>query len=455
MDSGNEDFRKMLAEAAGSDRVDRILAALEQPASVSIRSNPFKKQASAFDGEPVPWNRHGMILGDRPVFTLDPFLHAGCYYVQDSSSMFTGYVLRFCLENMFRDMDRTIRVLDLCAAPGGKTTDAAASLREFAGGGFVLVSNEVMRQRASVLADNVAIWGDPNVVATSSDPSCFSSLNGVFDVILADVPCSGEGMFRKDRKAVEQWSAGNVELCAARQRRILADVWPALAEDGVLIYSTCTFNRYENDGNAGWVADTLGADIVHLPDTGIPEGVLPTGNGYSLFPGFVPGEGQYCAILRKTSAERNTDIGKDTVKRKSAGQIPDGLFSIPVRAVERNGVLKAVPEAIADDVMFLEKHLRVISSGCAAGTLKGKDFVPSADLALDIFLAEGAFPRVEVDRRTALSFLHRETVVLPGAEKGFLLICHEGVPLGFVKNLGGRCNNLHPQERRIRMDIGK
>ena len=349
-----------------------------------------------------------------------------------------------------------MRVLDLCAAPGGKTTDAAASLRAVFGDGFLLVSNEVIRQRATVLAGNVALWGDPSVVVSSSDPAVVGALEGYFDVVLADVPCSGEGMFRKDADAVAQWSAENVEHCAARQRRILADVWPALAENGILVYSTCTFNRYENDMNVRWAADNLGADIVDigsLAGGALPDGVMATECGCSLVPGFVRGEGQFCAVLRKRGGmERVADI------RAAGGRQPDAgvpsVFSGRMYAAVRGDLVKAVPEAVSGEIAFLESRIRLISSGCAAFMRRGKDLVPCADLALDIKLLEDAFPRVEVDRDLALKYLHRDTFALPGVEKGYVLICFEGHPLGFVKNLGGRCNNLHPQERRIRMDIG-
>ena len=208
-------------------------------ASVSVRLNPFKGLDGP-GGTPVPWSPYGRILESRPQFILDPLMHAGCYYVQDSSAMFVGHVFRRELQRL--GCPAGLRVLDLCAAPGGKTTDLAASLREACGDAFSLVSNEVMKARASVLCDNVALWGDPAVTVTSVDPAVIGrTLAGWFDIIVADVPCSGEGMFRKDPRAREEWSPAVVELCAARQKRILADVWPALREGGILIYSTCTY----------------------------------------------------------------------------------------------------------------------------------------------------------------------------------------------------------------------
>lgn len=370
---------------------------------VSIRLNPFKFRD--IPGTPVPWNPLGRILGQRPVFTLDPLFHAGAYYVQDSSAMFVGHLFRQL------PLTRGMRVLDLCAAPGGKTTDIAASLRQALGDDFLLVSNEVMRQRASVLCDNVALWGDPNIIVTSVDPAAFAQLGGFFDVIVADVPCSGEGMFRKDPKALEQWSEDTVALCAARQKRILADVWPALRSGGVLIYSTCTYNEQENDCNLEWAAGELGGEIF-APEPEFTEfGVRATRCGHLLKAGESLGEGQWAGALRKTSSAE-----------ACAAQSRLGILH-PLR----NGVRK--------------------------GEMKGKDFVPDSDWALSLDFDRSAYPMVEVDRQTALKYLHRDSFALPDAPKGYNIICFDGLPLGFVKNLGNRCNNLLPARRRILMDI--
>lgn len=456
-----ESFRRYLEEAIGSENALVAFSAFDEPASVSVRLNPFKPCAS-FEGREVEWSRHGRILAQRPVFTLDPCLHAGAYYVQDSSSMFVGHVFRKCLEMTDIPQTRPLRVLDLCAAPGGKSTDLAASLREVFGDRFLLVSNEVMKQRAGVLADNMALWGDPNVAVTSDDPRAFTSLEGLFDIIVADVPCSGEGMFRKDEEAQRQWSEDNVALCEARQRRILADVWPSLREGGILIYSTCTFNRLENDGNVSWIAGSLGAEVItHGLCKEVSGGVIRTEHGYSLVPGHVEGEGQYCAALSKTSGIGGTSCPasrreKGKPLRIPAERIPDNvvkLFDREVVLKQKGETVVAVPASVASDVAFLEEHLHVLASGCAAGVMKGQTLVPDADLALSLMLAPDAFPTVEADKDTALAFLHKDAVAFPDAPKGYLLVRYQGLPLGFVKNLGNRCNNLHPQGRRIRMDI--
>ena len=452
-------FRKYMEEAIGRDNALVAFSAFDAPASVSVRLNPFKP-SSGVDGEQVLWAGHGRILPSRPVFTLDPLFHAGTYYVQDSSSMFVGYAFRKILSQVRKPEGRPLRVLDLCAAPGGKTTDLATSLREALGEDFILVSNEVMKARAGVLAANVAIWGDPNVVVSSDDPSAFGSLPGYFDIILADVPCSGEGMFRKDEEAVRQWSEDNVALCQSRQRRIMADVWPSLAPDGIFIYSTCTFNRYENDLNVLWAAEELGGECLYKEDVlgGMP-GVIRTEVGYSLVPGHVVGEGQYCSALRKIGFGADVKPHART-SRPSRGAkeqpLPKGLDLLVKGKVafrQKGETIMAVPENLASDVTTLEQALHVIAAGCALGVAKGKNFIPDADLALSLMLSPEAYPAVDVDRDTALAYLHRDAVTFPDAPLGILIVSYQGHPLGFVKNLGNRCNSLHPQSRRIRMDI--
>ncbi len=453
----NGSFRKYLEEAIGSDNALVAFSAFESPASTAVRCNPFKN-GQCPQGRPVTWNRYGRILPERPVFTLDPHFHAGGYYVQDSSSMFVGYAFRKLLEGIEKPSGRLFRVLDLCAAPGGKTTDIAASLREVFGNDFLLVSNEVMKARAGVLADNVALWGDPNVVVTSDDPRAFAALPGFFDMIVADVPCSGEGMFRKDEEAQKQWSEDNVALCEARQRRIVADVWPSLRQGGIFVYSTCTFNKYENDGNVRWVAEELGAECLMTDDAfEAGDGVIKTALGYSLVPGHVEGEGQYCSALKKTSEVAFPEIRQKTVRQSKVQTVQegivDGLLAVEVVSRLRGETLIAVPRNISAELGSLEQALHIIAAGCAVGTLKGKVLVPDADLALSLIFDRTAFPESEVDKYTALAFLHRDAITLSDAPRGYVTIVYEGLPLGFVKNLGNRCNSLHPQSRRIRMNI--
>ena len=377
-----EAFVRTLPEEIGPERAQTVLSALSGEPSSSIRLNPAKLTECPFPGAShVPWSPCGYLLQERPVFTLDPLFHAGCYYVQDSSAMFVGELFRQVLDRF----GPGVNVLDLCAAPGGKTTDLAASLRERFGDRFSLLANEVMRSRFGVLRSNVRTWGDPRVGVTSRDPAAFGS-EPVFDIVVADVPCSGEGMFRKDEKAVEDWSPEAVAFCAARQRRILSDIWPVLREGGVLVYSTCTFNRRENDGNVAWIAEELGATVLQPGDW---PSVVRTDCGYALLPGFVPGEGQYAALL---------------VKDGNASSAPSGDVFARFRA--------DLP-------------------------------VPPPD----------PYPTYDLDRETALHYLHGDAVRIPDAPLGLLTLTYQGHPLGPGKNLGSRCNNLYPKDRRIRMDI--
>ena len=371
---------------------------------VSIRLNPYKRPTSELpilEGSTlVPWSPYGRILAERPLFTLLPLFHAGVYYVQDSSAMYVGHVLRKHMKD-FVPKGRKLRILDLCAAPGGKTTDISASARELCGDDFELVSNEVMKQRVSVLADNVARWGDPAVTVTSADPAAFARLEGYFDIIVADVPCSGEGMFRKDPRAEAEWSPAVVELCAARQKRILADVWPSLREGGLLVYSTCTYEAAENDDNLKWAASELGGEILPAENEFASYGVQLTECGNLLKAGEVPGEGQWVGALKKTAASGST--------RKSL-----------------TDVIRPYKAETAD---------------------------PDPDLPLSMDFDRNTYPCVEVDKQTALHFLHRDALVLPDAPMGYLVLTYRGVPLGFVKNIGKRCNNLLPKGRRILMNV--
>lgn len=434
--------------------------------------------------ERVKWCSNGYYLNSRPVFTLDPLFHAGAYYVQEASSMFAEVALQMISADSGKDMaQEKLRVLDLCAAPGGKSTHIASLIS----GESLLVSNEVIRSRAVVLADNMAKWGCENVVVTNNDPRDFDKLSGYFDIVFADAPCSGEGMFIKEPQSINEWSIANVELCAARQRRILQDVWPAVAPGGYLVYSTCTFNHLENDSNLQFILDELGADIVReasVLDAIEGAKVLRTkSGGYQFVPGLVEGEGQFFAVVRKASGDGPAAFG-ESGKLKRAGRenrggkekknskngkgdsknMLKGFRYLPVADYDFTligEIVKAYPKPLADDIKFVECALKIVSSGIAVATLKGKDYIPHSDFALQkvmaTMVAENRVPAgisvVETDRETALKFLAKEPVVFPEAPMGYLLIAYQGLGLGFVKNLGNRTNNLLPMARRIRMQI--
>lgn len=448
----------------GDETYSLFEEALGADIPVSIRPNR-RKCDRPVKGEPIPWASLGVYLENRPTFTFDPLFHAGGYYVQEASSMFVERVLR-------QYVQEPVVMLDLCAAPGGKSTLARSVLPE----GSLLVANEVMRNRSQVLAENLIKWGYPQVVVTNNDPSDFTGLMGMFDVILTDVPCSGEGMFRKDQVAVDEWSVGNVDTCWQRQRRILTDIWPALKPGGILIYSTCTFNREENEDNVAWITRELGAEVL---DVSIEESWGITGNlagmdfpVYRFLPHRTKGEGFFLAVLRKdedvceeTSSrfvKTSASFEKKKKKKEQKGASKQSL-TLPN---EVKGWLKdtdlyhlsfkdtsvmAFPKTYESEYALLTQQLKVIHAGVTLGELKGKDWIPHHSLAMSLALQEDAFPKAEVSYEQAIAYLRKEGLILDASiPRGYVLLTYQQIPLGFVKNIGNRANNLYPQEWRIR-----
>ena len=278
------EFVNSMNASLGPDRAGRLFDALAREPEVSVRVNPFKMTLEALRdhfgplaGDSVEWAAgEAFYLTERPSFTLDPLFHAGGYYVQEASSMYVGVLFDRAFEALGRPSGAA--VLDLCAAPGGKTTQLLSHLPS----DCLLVANEVVPSRATVLAENVARWGCANAVVTCNDPSAFRREH--FDIVVVDAPCSGEGMFRKDERAVAEWSPDSVRLCAARQRRILSDIWPTLPSGGFLIYSTCTFNSLEDEDNAEWICSSLGGRCLEMRH---------------FYPGEERGEGFFCSLICK------------------------------------------------------------------------------------------------------------------------------------------------------------
>src|SRR5690349_17313185 len=286
-----EEFEQSMRHQLGSE-FPSFLASLEEAPPVSVRSNPLK-EVEGVGVMRVPWSQYGHYLASRPVFTLDPAFHAGGYYVQEASSMFLEQALTQAV-----DLRQSLNVLDLCAAPGGKSTHILSLVNRDS----LLVSNEVIRSRASVLSENIQKWGYPNSIVSNNDPADFGKLTGFFDVIVVDAPCSGEGLFRKEPEAMEEWSPDNVQLCASRQKRIVADVWPALREEGIFIYCTCTYNRHENEENLRWLQENHAVEFLKLnidPAWGVEEVRDGKMTGYRFFPHRAKGEGFFLAVVRK------------------------------------------------------------------------------------------------------------------------------------------------------------
>jgi 16S rRNA C967 or C1407 C5-methylase (RsmB/RsmF family)/NOL1/NOP2/fmu family ribosome biogenesis protein len=410
---------------------------LQEEPPVSIRWNPAKEPSPyPFPcDEKVPWASHACYLVSRPSFTLDPLFHAGCYYVQEASSMYLEQIVK-------KQISQPVKVLDLCAAPGGKSTQLLSVLPA----GSLVVANEVIRARASVLVENLIKWGNPYTVVTHNDPANMGGLTGFFDVLVADVPCSGEGMFRKDFIALKEWSVNHVRLCSERQKRILADSWPALTSGGLLIYSTCTYNREENEENIEWICQTLGAEIVEVPRRFLPHQTQ--------------GEGFFIAAVRKTSAPlSNRKLDSKGVKAASfaehafVGKKNYLLHPEKFAVFSEQNRLIAFPSDYSADYLFLKQHLKILSAGIALGEQKGKDWIPAQEWAMSVELAVDAYPVWEVNKATALRYLRKEALqeVPTDLPKGFVLLTYCRYPLGFVKNIGNRANNLYPLNWRIRM----
>lgn len=406
----------------GEELYSKLISGLAATPPVSIRLNHFKVAKDAYleDEEqlnglqltPVPWAKDGYLLSERPSFTLDPLFHAGAYYVQEASSMFLDFIIRQLIKE-------PVTMLDLCAAPGGKTTCAMAALPE----GSILYSNEPIRTRANILAENVMKFGHPDIIVTNNYAKDYAKAKKTFDVILTDVPCSGEGMFRKDPNAINEWSTSNVDSCWKIQRSIVEDIWQCLKPGGILIYSTCTFNAHEDEENVQWIIDNLGADPIALEGvkeewniTGALKGNLPV---YRFIPGKTKGEGLFMAVMRKKGEP--TQGSTPTILKK-----------------ERKISMK-------------EKGLKVMTHGINPPTQKGKKTIPDISLALSINQKENDYPHVDVDRQTAINYLRREAITLPAdTPRGIVTITYKGLGLGFANNIGNRANNLYPQEWRIK-----
>lgn len=392
-----DDFSQSTRILLGEDRFERYLHSFEEDTPVSIRLNPMKaKGLTAIDGEPVPWCRDAFYLKNRPSFTFDPLFHAGCYYVQEAASMFLDEVLR-----QIQHSDFDIRSsLDLCAAPGGKSTLLRAALPA----DTVLFSNEPMRNRASILLENVQKWGYQNHHVTNLFPKDYRKSKMKFDLILCDVPCSGEGMFRKDEATIQEWSVQNVEKCWQLQRDIVSDAWQCLNDGGILIYSTCTFNTKENEENIRWMMEELDAKVLPIdikPEWNITGSLLEGFNEsvYRFIPGITRSEGLFMCVLQKG--------GQASVRTERTGS-PNGA--------DRKSARSGLKLPLLD-----ENPLH----------------------------AEG--PQAELSYAEALAYLRHEALVLsPDTPRGLVEVCFMGHPLGLVKNIGTRANNLYPKEWKIK-----
>jgi 16S rRNA C967 or C1407 C5-methylase (RsmB/RsmF family)/NOL1/NOP2/fmu family ribosome biogenesis protein len=418
---------------------DTFIAAIDDAPATSIRFNPSK-----YSGEisnPIPWTQFGSFLAERPIFTKDPLLHSGVYYVQESSSM----LIEQFFTQVIKD-DSSIRVLDLCAAPGGKSTHIASLISEHS----YLVSNEVIGARAAVLIENVTKWGSGNIAVTQNDPSHFKKLPAFFDVINIDAPCGGEGLFRKDINSRAQWSEANCELCADRQRKIVMDVWSSLVDGGYIIYSTCTYNPAENEENLHFLQEELGFECLTLD---IPiEWNIHTINHhnitmYQTHPHLTIGEGFSFAVLRKSGGDivrnpyfkqKNHALGYLILEEKrhlfNQRNIIDKNFLLPMR--------------MDDDFSTLASALYIRHAGICVGEFIKEKLVPAHSLAVYAYMDKSNFTIVELNEKNALDYLAKRDFQID-APIGWCVVNFQNHALGFIKNIGNRFNNYYPTEWRV------
>ncbi len=447
-------FAETVIPSLGSDGKPLLESLRDGVPERSVRLNRAKSAGTAPLGDAVKWCEAGRYVEPERGFTLDPLFHAGAYYVQEASSMFVGQAVKFVAG------DKPVVLLDACAAPGGKTTAAIDSLPA----GSLVIANEIVPARCAVLKENIVKWGYPSVIVTRGDTAALAKLNEVADIVIADVPCSGEGMMRKDEEAVSQWNPGLIESCSIRQREIVGNLWRVLRPGGCMIYSTCTFNRTENEENLAYIIEQLGGEPVEIPvdaGWGIAPGVDTPYPCYRFMPHRLRGEGLFMAVVRKpgSPSARRTDAGRKDkrVRRKGASSAPDSAVrewvsdSDGMNFTLTDDRINAFPSEWADLLHRVEGVTSVVHHGIPMATVKGRDLIPSHALAMSTRLAADAFPRVELPLPVALDYLRRESVALPeSAPRGYVVVTYSGLPLGFVKNLGSRSNNLYPAEYKIK-----
>ena len=418
----------------------------------SIRLNPFKTSASSkvlpFGedlGGAVPWTELGYYLETRPSFTFDPLFHAGCYYVQEASSMFLEQALKQTV-----DLSQPLKVLDLCAAPGGKSTHILSLISQES----LLVSNEVIRSRANILTDNIVKWGCSNVIVTNNDPKDFQRLENYFDVIVVDAPCSGSGLFRRDPDAIEEWSEQNVALCSQRQQRILADVLPSLKNGGVLIYSTCSYSEEEDELICEWLRTELrinNEELIISPDWNI----IQSERGYRFWPDRVKGEGFFIACFRKTSGNDEEiflrKIKPEKFSVKTMEILNKNVNTESLSFLRHEEIIYAFPEKLLADINFLLSKLRVVNCGTRIGEIIKDKLVPDHALALSN-IASDKIQKVELDHEQAIQYLKKKELKLETDKKGRTLVTYQGHQLGWINILPNRINNYYPKELRILKD---
>jgi 16S rRNA C967 or C1407 C5-methylase (RsmB/RsmF family)/NOL1/NOP2/fmu family ribosome biogenesis protein len=429
---------------------EQITSIRINPGKTPLRDGEWVVKESVYQSslitQKVPWCATGFYLAQRPSFTFDPLFHAGCYYVQEASGMFMEQALTQTV-----DLSRPLKVLDLCAAPGGKSTHLQSLLSSES----LLVSNEVIKSRAGILKQNIIKWGCRNVLVTNNDPQHFSKLKGFFDVMVADAPCSGSGLFRKDEEAVKEWSEENVLLCCGRQKRIIADALAALKENGILIYSTCSYSKEENEDIADWLVTEM--NLHNLPLTikkewGIVESVSDKtkAKGYRFFPDKVKGEGFYLACFLKTTeteTPKYKPVRPETAHAKEKSIIEPWLNNQDILILKEHSFY-ALPAVLLNDYSWVKSNLNILYAGTAVGEIMKERLIPEHALALSSLVA-ASVPRLALDYPEAVRYLQKQDMALNTNGKGWQITTFQQRNLGWINALPGRINNYYPKELRI------
>lgn len=452
-----ERFVERMRQELGEAEATALCEALATEPSTAIRLNTPKMSCPPFEAEAVPWSADGYTLPERPAFTFDPAFHAGAYYVQEASSQFAGYILSQAVGG--RAQCEGLRVLDVCAAPGGKSTHYASLVGEHG----LVVANEINRSRAAVLADNARKWGLGNMVVTCNDSAHLGDYEEWFDVVAIDAPCSGEGMFRKSEEACEQWSEANVRMCADRQWEIVENVFDTLRPGGVLIYSTCTFNRDEDEALVQRICDEWGEAIEPAQEVDVVDewgavvGRVGAFQTFRFFPHRVKGEGMFMAVARKagvpTSRRRMPKARREViaaVEKRSEQELSRWVKEPKrMRFFSAGDTIYACWAEHYDEIKALSSRLAVIYSGVALGQIfKGK-LKPDGALAFYVGLNRDAVATAELSLDEALQFLRKLDMSAEPFVEGVNMVLYKGLPLGFVKRVGARVNNMYPASLRI------
>lgn len=452
-----ERFVERMRQELGEAEATALCEALATEPSTAIRLNTPKMSCPPFEAEAVPWSADGYTLSERPAFTLDPAFHAGAYYVQEASSQFAGYILSQAVGG--RAQCEGLRVLDVCAAPGGKSTHYASLVGEHG----LVVANEINRSRAAVLADNARKWGLGNMVVTCNDSAHLGDYEEWFDVVAIDAPCSGEGMFRKSEEACEQWSEANVRMCADRQWEIVENVFDTLRPGGVLIYSTCTFNRDEDEALVQRICDEWGEAIESAQEVEVADewgavvGRVGAFQTFRFFPHRVKGEGMFMAVARKAgepmSRRRMPKARREViaaVEKRSEQELSRWVKEPKrMRFFSAGDTIYACWAEHYDEIKALSSRLAVIYSGVALGQIfKGK-LKPDGALAFYVGLNRDAVATAELSLDEALQFLRKQDMSAEPFVEGVNMVLYKGLPLGFVKRVGARVNNMYPASLRI------